>query len=79
MAVNKTIRLAGLSKGGVRFTEIMDGHIYIGDDISDFIVAENVAKGASSSARFYLSVDAYSIKNRRFFFTSSDNAWLMVA
>ncbi|KAL0580463.1 hypothetical protein V5O48_001533 [Marasmius crinis-equi] len=47
---------------GVRFTEIMDGHIYIGDDIDDFEVAENAAKGASSSARFYLSVDAYSVK-----------------
>jgi len=48
----------------MRFTEIMDGHIYIGDDIEDFTVAENAAKGASSSARFYLSVDAYNVETR---------------
>ncbi|KAK7452183.1 hypothetical protein VKT23_012286 [Stygiomarasmius scandens] len=46
----------------MRFTEIMDGHIYIGDDIEDFTVAENAAKGASSSARFYLTVDAYNVE-----------------
>ncbi|THU97328.1 FAD/NAD(P)-binding domain-containing protein [Dendrothele bispora CBS 962.96] len=46
----------------MHFTEIMDGHIYIGDDIEDFTVAENAAKGASSSARFYLSVDAYNVE-----------------
>ncbi|KIK66211.1 hypothetical protein GYMLUDRAFT_38025 [Collybiopsis luxurians FD-317 M1] len=48
--------------GGMRFTEIMDGHIYIGNDIEDFVVAENAAKGASSSARFYLTVDAFNVK-----------------
>lgn len=50
--------------GGVRFTEIMTGYIYIGADIEDFVVAENVAKGAASLARLYLSVDVYSAKNR---------------
>ncbi|KAJ7757153.1 hypothetical protein B0H16DRAFT_1538314 [Mycena metata] len=63
LAASKAIRAASPSKGGIRFTEIMDGHIYVGDDIEDFIVAENVAKGSSSSARFYLTVDAYSLKN----------------
>ncbi|KAL0568713.1 hypothetical protein V5O48_013266, partial [Marasmius crinis-equi] len=48
--------------GGMQFTEIMDGHIYIGDDIEDFVVAENAAKGGSSSAHFYLSVDAFDVK-----------------
>jgi hypothetical protein len=67
VAASETIRSAGSSKGGIRFMEIMDGHIHIGDDITDFVVAENVAKGASSSARFYLNVDAYSVKNRKFF------------
>lgn len=56
---------AAATDGGVRFTEVMDGHIHIGDDIEDFVVAENAAKGASSTARFYLSVDAYSVKNRK--------------
>ncbi|KAJ6588572.1 hypothetical protein B0H19DRAFT_923787 [Mycena capillaripes] len=59
---SKAIQSAGSLKG-IRFTEIMDGHIHIGDDIADYIVAEDVAKGASSSAKFYLSVDAYSVKN----------------
>ncbi|KAJ6588514.1 hypothetical protein B0H19DRAFT_1205902 [Mycena capillaripes] len=59
VVAREAIRLAD----GVRFTEIMDGYINIGDDIVDFVVAENVAKGSSSSARFYLSVDAYSAKN----------------
>ncbi|KAJ6486130.1 hypothetical protein C8R47DRAFT_980022 [Mycena vitilis] len=48
---------------GIRFTEIMDGYIHIGGDIDDFTVAEDVAKGAASSAKFYLSVDAYSVKS----------------
>jgi len=54
---------ASASTSGVRFTEIMEGHIHIGDNIDDFEVAENVAKGASSAAKFYLSIDAYSVKN----------------
>lgn len=46
------------SEGGVRFTEVMTGHIYIGDGIDDFDTAENLAKGAASFARLYISVDA---------------------
>ncbi|KAF9469642.1 Alpha/Beta hydrolase protein [Collybia nuda] len=49
--------------GGVRFTEVMEGYIHIGDDIVDFDVAERKARGAASAARLYLSVDAYSIDN----------------
>jgi hypothetical protein len=47
--------------GGARFTEIMDGYIYIGDDIEDYQIAVEAAKGASSTARFFLSVDAWDI------------------
>jgi hypothetical protein len=47
--------------GGARFTEIMDGYLYVGDDIEDFEIARDAAKGASSTARFYLSVDAWDI------------------
>ena len=50
-----------------------DGHIHIGADIEDFAVAENVAKGASSSARFYLSVDTYSMENHMFIYDLSPN------
>lgn len=47
--------------GGARFTQIMDGYLYIGDDIDDFETARDAAKGASSTARFYLSVDAWDL------------------
>lgn len=47
--------------GGARFTEIMDGYLYIGDDISDFEIARDAAKGTSNTARFYLSVDGWDI------------------
>ncbi|KAK8242173.1 hypothetical protein IWZ00DRAFT_443295 [Phyllosticta capitalensis] len=55
-------RLAPKS-GGVRFTEILEGHLHIGDNIGDFAVAESVAKGSSSSARLYLSVETHSVEN----------------
>jgi len=47
--------------GGARFTEIMDGYLYVGDDIEDFEFAVEAAKGTSSTAKFYLSVDAWDI------------------
>lgn len=62
------------SDAGGRFTEIMEGHIYLGDDITDFQVAENVAKGASSSAKFYLSIDAWTTKT---LVDSRDNASML--
>ncbi|GME43003.1 glucose-methanol-choline oxidoreductase [Neofusicoccum parvum] len=49
---------------GVQFTEIMDGHIHIGDNIGDYTIAEKVAKGSSSSARLYLSVTTGNARNR---------------
>jgi len=48
--------------GGARFTEIMDGYLYVGDDIEDFEIARDAAKGASTTARFYLSADAWDIE-----------------
>ena len=50
-----------LQTGGARFTEIMDGYLYVGDDIEDFEVARDAARSVSSSARFYLSVDAWNM------------------
>lgn len=47
--------------GGARFTEIMEGYLYVGDDIEDYEMAVEAAKGCSSTARFYLSVDAWDI------------------
>jgi len=47
--------------GGVRFTEIMEGDMYIGDEIEDFDIAVEAAKAAASTAKFYLSVDAWDI------------------
>ena len=50
---------------GTGFTEIMEGYIYAGGDIKDFKVAENVAKGNSSSARFFLSINAWDLDQRK--------------
>ncbi|KAK7513213.1 hypothetical protein IWZ03DRAFT_395927 [Phyllosticta citriasiana] len=58
---HKSIQLAAPSDG-VRFTEILQGHVHIGDNISDFAVAESVAKGCSSAARLYLSVQTPSVE-----------------
>ena len=52
--------------GGARFTEIMDGFLYVGDDITDFNIAVEAAKGASSAAKFYLSVDAWDINTLKY-------------
>jgi hypothetical protein len=46
-------------KAGLEFTEIMTGHIHIGNDISEFDVAERIARGHCQEARFFLSVHAY--------------------
>jgi choline dehydrogenase-like flavoprotein len=51
-------------ESGVRFAEVMDGYLHVGDEIEDFKVAEKYAKGVGSTARFFLSVDTYSTKNR---------------
>jgi hypothetical protein len=58
-------------RNGVRFTEIMDGHIHIGDNIDDFEVAHEVAKGSSSAASFYLTVDIFRVEDLT---TPSDSA-----
>lgn len=52
-------------RDGIAFTEIMEGHIYIGDDIHDFKVAERVARGACNTARFFLSVRAWDTEARK--------------
>ncbi|GME39447.1 glucose-methanol-choline oxidoreductase [Neofusicoccum parvum] len=57
---------------GVQFTEIMDGHIHIGDNIGDYTIAEKVAKGSSSSAHLYLSVTTGNARNRDVQFFSTD-------
>ncbi|KIM77112.1 hypothetical protein PILCRDRAFT_12290 [Piloderma croceum F 1598] len=41
------------------FTEVMEGFIHVGGEIEDFAVAEGAAIGASSSARFFLSVHGW--------------------
>ena len=56
--------LNAAGESGVRFAEVMDGHLYVGDEIEDFKVAERHAQGVGSTARFFLSVDTYSTKNR---------------
>ncbi|KAF2458980.1 hypothetical protein BDY21DRAFT_282680 [Lineolata rhizophorae] len=46
-------------EGGIAFTEVMKGFIHVGDDIQDFKVAAEHAKGECADARFFLSVRAY--------------------
>lgn len=70
--MNKAMQIRNPSESGIRSTEVMEGHIYIGNDIDDFVVAENVAKGSSSSAKFYLSVDAYNMKSCECCFLSQE-------
>jgi len=66
----KTIEQAKKEKTlGTGFTEVMEGHIYAGGDIQDFNVAAQVAKGNSSSARFFLSVHAWDLEQRKFYYT----------
>ncbi|KAF1937241.1 FAD/NAD(P)-binding domain-containing protein [Clathrospora elynae] len=48
---------------GVQFEETMLGHIYIGNDISDFKTAEKVANAAACSAQLTVTVDARRAKN----------------
>ncbi|KAF8242796.1 FAD/NAD(P)-binding domain-containing protein [Wilcoxina mikolae CBS 423.85] len=70
MEAQKSI-LDAAGESGVRFAEVMDGHLYVGDEIEDFKVAEKHAIGIGSTARFFLSVDTYSTKN---LVTRSDHA-----
>ena len=44
---------------GIDFSEIMDGNIYIGDDIDDFQIASRAAADSGDSAHFFLSVHAW--------------------
>ena len=50
---------------GTAFSEVMEGYIYPGGDIEDFKIAAEVARGVSSSARFFLSVRAWDTKQRK--------------
>jgi hypothetical protein len=50
---------------GMAFSEVMEGYIYAGGDIEDFNVAAEVARGVSSSARFFLSVHAWETVERK--------------
>ena len=43
----------------MNFTEVMEGNIYIGDDIEDFHIASQAAIDSGDTAHFYLSVNAW--------------------
>jgi hypothetical protein len=55
---------------GTEFTQVMEGFIHVGGEIEDFAVAEEAAIGASSSARFFLSVHGWDTDTCKFFFLS---------
>lgn len=43
----------------IDFSEVMEGNLYIGDDIDDFEIARNAAKDSGHAAHFCLSVRAW--------------------
>lgn len=51
------------SSDDVYFSEVLEGNIHTGGDIDDFSIADRIAKGASSSARLYLTVNIPSVEN----------------
>jgi hypothetical protein len=61
------------NSSGTVFTEIMDGFIHIGGEIEDFTIAEEAARGTSSSARFYLSVHAWDTDTCEAYFSSEQD------
>lgn len=60
---------------GAQFSEIMSGYLYMGNDIEDYVIAANAAKGAESSARFFLSVHAWDTDTRESFKSLVDFSW----
>jgi hypothetical protein len=58
---------------GTGFTEIMEGFIHVGGEIEDFAIAEEEARGTSSSARFFLSVHAWDMDDCEFYISSDRN------
>ncbi|KAK0642795.1 hypothetical protein DIS24_g8645 [Lasiodiplodia hormozganensis] len=58
----RTMQIAAAT-GGVQFTEIMEGHIHVGNDLDDFVSAEKTAQSSSSSGLLYLSVSSPRRKN----------------
>ena len=61
-------------KEGIEFSEIMKGHVHIGDYIKEYEVAERFARGRCQEARFFLSVHAYDANT--LLSTDSHNAML---
>lgn len=48
---------------GIRFEEVMRGHVHFGNNVPDFNIAEKVAKEASSPAQLAITVDARRNRN----------------
>ena len=47
------------TSSGIEFTEVMEGNIYIGDDIDDFEIAARAAIDSGETTHFYLSAHAW--------------------
>jgi hypothetical protein len=52
-----------LEPQGVRFSETMQGHIYIGNDVSDFLAAESLGSAISSEVQLAVTIDAQLTQN----------------
>ena len=51
--------------GGIMFAEVMEGNVYIGDDIDDFSIAENAGIASGDSLRFFLTCHAWNTDIRK--------------
>ena len=60
---------------GFRFTEIMNGFVAVGSNIDDFAVAEKRAKGASSRAQIYLSIEVHDVSGGKLSSVSHYEGW----
>ncbi|KAF2736450.1 FAD/NAD(P)-binding domain-containing protein [Polyplosphaeria fusca] len=59
---NSSILQQSDGQDGIRFSEVMEGSMYIGDDIIDFDITDSVARGASSTARLFITVHVPSVE-----------------
>ena len=65
------------STSGIDFSEIMEGNVYLGDDIDDFQIAAGAAKDSGDAAHFFLSVHAWDTDTRKFLTELIKNSLLM--
>lgn len=66
MAKSQIVEATRDGESGVRFAEVMEGWVHVGEGPVDFEEAGKLAKKDGNRARLFLSVDTYSTKDRKF-------------